>query len=140
MFTFHQVTTGNYTCDICKKVCKSWRGLQGQTKSHKNTVEESPLDLSLLNNIICEEKMNFIINECYPEGHRKELEGVDQNQFLSEELLRAFADHFNNLMENGNAERFYSQTYATIALNSNKFLPGINQDVATMLLCKVIDR
>ena len=44
------------------------------------------------------------------------------------------------LTKNGNAEKFYSKYYATIALQATKYFPGLSRNSATLLSTKLADR
>ena len=47
---------------------------------------------------------------------------------------------FEALTMNGNAGKFYSKYYATIALHATKYFPGLSHNSATLLSTKLTDR
>ena len=51
-----------------------------------------------------------------------------------------FCKPFEKLLQNKDAEKFYCFCYTNIILKSNKYLPQISEDMATIIISKVTDR
>ena len=63
-------------------------------------------------------------------------EEIRSYQFEISEESNEFEDLqmiFEGLTKNGNAEKFYSKYYATIALQATKYFPGLSRNSATLL-------
>ena len=118
-------------CELCHKKCKSKSGLKRhKTVKHKETSEvaenqkgggqESCLTLVAYSRIVEKAKHKIIDNKIYPKSIRDELSSY-------------------TYMKSGNAERFYSSFYSTIAVNAVKHFEGLSRNTATLLSTKVAD-
>ena len=90
---------------------------------------------------IVEKAKHKIIDKIYPKSIRDELSSYTYNNGL-QDLTAGFCDIedlYKRLMKSGNAERFYSSFYSTIALNAVKHFEGLSRNTATLLSTKVAD-
>lgn len=72
---------------------------------------------------------------------RDELRSYTYNNGL-QDVTAGFCDIedlYKRLIKSGNAERFYSSFYSTIALNALKHFEGLSRNAATLLSTKVAD-
>ena len=132
-------------CELCHKKCKSKSGLKRhKTVKHKETSEvaenqkgggqESCLTLVAYSRIVEKAKHKIIDNKIYPKSIRDELSSYTYNNGL-QDLTAGFCDIedlYKRLMKSGNAERFYSSFYSTIALNAVKHFEGLSRNTATL--------
>ena len=139
-------------CELCHKKCKSKRGLKRhKTVKHKETSEvvenqkgggqESCLTFVAYSRIVVKAKHKIVDNKIYPKSIRDELSSYTYNNGV-QDLTAGFCDIedlYKRLMKSGNAERFYSSFYSTIALNAVKHFEGLSRNTATLLSTKVAD-
>ena len=77
----------------------------------------------------------------HPKSIRDELSAYTYDNGL-QEITAEFCDIedlYKRLIKSGNAERFYSCFYSTIALNAVKYFKGLSRNAATLLSTKVAD-
>ncbi|XP_074622328.1 uncharacterized protein LOC141880709 [Acropora palmata] len=147
-----QVQLENVMCELCQKKCKSKNGLKRhKTVKHKDTREdvenqkevgqESCLTYVAYSRIVEKAKLKIAGNKIHPKSIRDELSAYTYNNGL-QEITAEFCDIedlYKRLIKSGNAERFYSCFYSTIALNAVKYFKGLSRNAATLLSTKVAD-
>ena len=132
-----QVQLENVVCELCHKKCKSKSGLKRhKTVKHKDTRDvekqkeggqESHLSFVAYSRIVEKAKEKVACNKIYPKSIRDELRSYTYNSGL-QDITAEFCDIedlYKRLIKSGNAERFYSCFYSTIALNVVNHFKGI---------------
>ena len=150
-FCLQQVRLEDVVCELCHKKCKSKSGLKRhKTIKHKDTRDiekqkeggqESYLTFVAYSRIVEKAKHKIADNKIYPKSVRDELRSFTYNNGL-QEVTAGFCDIgdlYKRLIKSGNAERFYSSFYSTIALNAVKHFEGLSRNAATLLSTKVAD-
>lgn len=150
-FCLQQVQLENVVCELCHKKCKSKSGLKRhKTVKHKDTRDvekqkeggqESYLTFVAYSRIVEKAKHKIADNKIYPKSIRDELRSYTYNNGL-QDVTAGFCDIedlYKRLITSGNAERFYSSFYSTIALNAVKHFEGLSRNAATLLSTKVAD-
>lgn len=148
-FCLQQVQLENVVCELCHKKCKSKSGLKRhKTVKHKDTKDvekqneggqESYLTFVAYSSIVEKAKHKIADNKVYPKSIRDELRSYT---YGLQEVTAGFCeieDLYKRLIKSGNAERFYSSFYSTIALNAVKHFEGLSRNTATLLSTKVAD-
>ena len=142
-FCLQQVQLEN-VCELCHKKCKSKSGLKRhKTDKHKDTRDaekqkeggqESYLTFIAHSRIVEKAKHKIADNKIYPKSMRDELRCYTYNNGL-QDVTAGFCDIedlYKRLITSGNAERFYSSFYSTIALNAVKHFEGLSRNAATV--------
>ena len=151
-FCLQQVQLEYVVCELCHKKCKSKSGLKRhKTVKHKDTrrdvekqkggEQESYLTFVAYSRIVEKAKLKIADNKIYPKSIRDELSAYTYNNGL-QDITAEFCDIedlYKRLIKSGNAERFYSCFYSTIALNAVKHFEGLPRNAATLLSTKVAD-
>ena len=84
-------------------------------------------------------KLKIADNKIHPKSIRDEPSAYTYNNGL-QDITAEFCDIeilYKRLIKSGNAERFYSSFYSTIALNAVKHFEGLPWNAATLLSAKV---
>ena len=151
-FCLQQVQLEDVVCELCHKKCKSKSGLKRhKTVKHRDTREDvekqkeggqdSYLTFVAYSRIVEKAKHKIADNKIYPKTIRDELRCYTHNNSL-QDIPAEFCDIedlYKRLTKSGNAERFYSCFYSTIALNAVKHFKGLSRNAATLLSTKVAD-
>ena len=150
-FCLQRVQLENVVCELCHKKCKSKSGLKRhKTVKHKDTrdaakikegEQESYLTFVAYSRVVEKAKHKIADNKIYPQSIRDELRSYTYNNGL-QDVTAGFCeieDLYKRLIKSGNAERFYSSFYSTIALNAVKHFEGLSRNAATLLSTKVAD-
>ena len=128
-FCLQQVQLENVVCELCHKKCKSKSGLKrhktvkhkdarGDVEKQKEGEQESYLTFVAYSRIVEKAKLKIADNKIYPKSIRDELSAYTYNNGL-QDITAEFCDIedlYKRLIKSGNAERFYSCFYSTIAL------------------------
>ncbi|XP_068687569.1 uncharacterized protein [Montipora foliosa] len=147
-----EVQLENVVCELCHKKCKSKSGLKrhktikhkdtrGDVEKQKEGDQESYLTFVAYSRIVEKAKLKIADNKIYPKSIRDELSAYTYNNGLHD-ITAEFCDIedlYKRLIKSGNAERFYSCFYSTIALNAVKHFEGLPRNAATLLSTKVAD-
>ena len=105
--------------------------------------EESPqstLTTDVLIDLVNDAKSKIANKKVFTNAIRDEIRSY---QFEISKESKEFEDLqmiCEGLTKNGNAEKFYSKYYATIALQATKYFPGLSRNSATLLSTKLADR
>lgn len=138
-------------CELCHKKCKSKSGLKRhKTVKHKDTRDEERqnekgqenyLTFVAYSRIVEKAKYKIADNKIYPKSIRDELRSYTYNNGLGDvtAVFCDIEDQYKCLIKSGNAERFYSSFYSTVALNAVKHFEGLSRNAATLLSTKVAD-
>ena len=78
-------------------------------------------------------------NKVYPQSIRDELMSYSFNISSSSTEFCEVKKMYERLIKSGNAEKFYSNFYPSIVLNSTKGFEGLSRHAATLLTAKVAD-
>lgn len=128
-------------CSDCGKKYKTQGGFKRhRTMKHGNSNDEQ--QLKTLNSRILHEIVDTAIlkvkeNMVYSTEIREELNSY---RFELEEGTAEFTEIktlYDGFLKHGNVEKFYTQFYAKIPLNSTRFFRGLSQKSATLLSTKV---
>ena len=112
-----------------------------RNKKKKKGGQESYLTFVAYSRIVEKAKHKIADNKIYPKTIRDELRCYTHNNGL-QDIPAEFCDIddlYKRLTKSGNAERFYSCFYSTIALNAVKHFKGLSRNAATLLSTKVAD-
>ena len=134
-------------CELCQKKCKSKSGLKRhKTAKHKeehrqDEVEQQRHDFTVQDFISLSTKAQAKIleNKVYPQSVRDELISYSFNISSSSTEFCEVKKMYERLIKSGNAEKFYSNFYPSIVLNSTKVFEGLSRHAATLLTTKVAD-
>lgn len=151
-FCLQQVQLEDIVCELCHKKCKSKSGLKRHktvkqrdtredVEKQKEGEQESYLTFVAYSRIVEKAKHKIADNKIYPKTIRDELRCYTHNNGL-QDIPAEFCDIedlYKRLTKSGNAERFYSCFYSTIALNAVKHFKGLSRNAATLLSTKVAD-
>ena len=134
----------NYiVCELCQKKCKSKTGLKRhKTAKHKvnrqDEVERQQHDFTVQDFISVSKKAQEKIlgNKIYPESVSDELRLYSFNISSASTEFCEIKNMYKRLIESGNAEKFYSNFYPSLVLNSTKVFEGLSRHAATLLTTK----
>lgn len=91
--------------------------------------------------MVDEVKIKIADNKVFPKGLRDELRSYVFER-LGEQTLEfcELRKTYEGLLNNGDAEKFYTKFYSTVPLNAMKYFEGLSRNAATLLSTKLADR
>ena len=128
-------------CELCQKKCKNKAGLKIHKMAKHNEergqdeVEQQRHDFTVQDFISLSRKAQAKIleNKVNPQSVRDELMSYSFNISSSSTEFCEVKKIYERLIKSGNAEKFHSNFYPSIVLNSMKVFEGLSSHAATLL-------
>ena len=105
-------------------------------QSEERTALTTDIFVDLLNDV----KTTISEKTVFKNAMRDEISSYRFNITEGSKEVEVVQSIFNGLTKNGNAEKFYSKYYATVALRALTYFPGQSRNSSTLLATKFTDR
>ena len=140
---------GKYMCNTCQKVYKTETGLSRHisqkhlslsSSSSEKTKYYQKLERSKFDEIFKESVNSLPKDECYPEYIRDQfktlvMDNMQPNNNLYEDVVVIY----QKLTKNSDPEKFFSEFYGKIVLESEKYV-GVKNPQSTLITSKIAEK
>ncbi|XP_065674680.1 uncharacterized protein LOC136091273 [Hydra vulgaris] len=130
-----------FTCQNCKKFYKTKGGLTRHMRSkhtNRKTDEVNLLSIETLKTLVTEAINTLLSEKYYPDSI---LDKISQyNNEINDVLYNQCNTIYKKLVNSGNGENFYMQTYSTLVKDSEKYFNELEKPCSTLISTTLTDK